>query len=122
LERLLSLREVQAIPSGVPLPLGASARNNGVNLAVFSRHATGARIDFFHRVDDSAPRRSILLDAVRKKTGDTWHVWLKGIRSGQLSPGRRLAGRSAVAPPWESTVIYELHVRGYTIHPDPSIS
>ena len=90
-ERLLGLCEVQAIRSGVPLPLGASARNNGVNFAVFSRHATGARIDFFDRVDDSAPARSILLDAVRNKTGDIWHVWLEGIRPGQLY-GFRFAG------------------------------
>ena len=191
-ERLLSLCEVQAIRSGVPLPLGASARNHGVNFAVFSRHATGARIDFFDRVDDSAPGRSILLDAVRNKTGDIWHVWLEGIRPGQLY-GFRFAGPyaphkghrfnpdkllvdpyamavasipgcdflpalgydpaspkkdlsfsgdddAATAPkcvithpdfdwqgdqplrrPWESTVIYELHVRGYTIYPDPCI-
>jgi len=192
-ERLLGLCEVQAIRSGVPLPLGASARNNGVNFAVFSRHATGARIDFFDRVDDSAPARSILLDAVRNKTGDIWHVWLEGIKPGQLY-GFRFAGPyapheghrfnpdklvvdpyatavasvpgrdflpdlgydpaspqkdlsfsavddAATAPkcvlthpdfnwqgdqplrrPWESTVIYELHVRGYTIDPDPGIS
>ena len=84
LERLLGLCEVQAIRSGVPLPLGASARRNGVNFAIFSRHATGVRLDFFDQVGDSAPARSVLLDALRNKTGDIWHVWLEGIRPGQL--------------------------------------
>jgi len=57
-ERLLSLCEVQAIRSGVPLPLGASTRNNGVNFGVFSRHATGPPIHFFYRFDDSTPART----------------------------------------------------------------
>jgi glycogen operon protein len=193
LERLLSLCEVQAVRSGVPLPLGASVRGTGVNFAIFSRHATGVRLDFFERVDDSAPVRSILLDAVRNKTGDIWHVWLEGIGPGQLY-GFRFAGPyspheghrfnpdklvvdpyataiasvpghdflpalgydpssprkdlslseiddAATAPkcvithpdfdwqgdqplrrPWGSTVIYELHVRGYTIHPGSGVS
>src|SRR5580700_5329620 len=74
LERLLSLCEVQAIRSGSPLPFGASARGNGVNFAIFSRHATGVRLDFFDRLEDAVPARSVLLDAVRNKTGDIWHV------------------------------------------------
>jgi glycogen operon protein len=188
MERLLKLCEIQAVRSGVPLPLGASARGSGVNFAIFSRHATGARIDFFDRVDDSAPRRTILLDGVRNKTGDIWHVWLEGILPGQLygfrftgpyaphegqrfnpdkllvdphaksvasvpgfdfqpalgydlaSPLKDLSfsgsDDAATAPkcvithpdfdwqgdqplrhPWGATVIYELHVRGYTVHP-----
>jgi glycogen operon protein len=188
LERLLSQCEVQTVRSGVPFPLGAHVRSNGVNFAVFSRHADGVRLDFFDHSGDSIPSRTIILDAVRNKTGDVWHVWVEGIRPGQLY-GFRVAGPYApseghrfnparllvdpyaaalavpqghdyrlalgydasspeadmsisesddasIAPkcvvthadfdwrgdqplrhPWESTVIYELHVRGYTIHP-----
>jgi glycogen operon protein len=188
LERLLGSCEVQAVRSGAPLPLGAHVRGNGVNFAIFSRHATGVRLDLFDRVDDAAPARSIILDAARNKTGDIWHVWLEGIRPGQLY-GFRLAGpyaprdghrfnsnkllldpcaRAIATPPnrdtraalgcdpasrekdlsycdldngrsaskgvivhedfdwegdqplrlpWTSTVIYELHVRGYTRGP-----
>jgi len=193
LERLLRLCEVQSIRSGVPLPLGASVKGAGVNFAIFSRHATGVRLDFFDRTDDSAPSRTILLDAARNKTGDIWHVWVEGIGPGQLY-GFRFAGPyaphdghrynpvklvvdpyatalaavgerdflpalgydpsspqkdlscseyddAAEAPkcvithpdfdwqgdqplrhPWESTVIYELHVRGYTVHPSAGVS
>jgi isoamylase len=187
LERLLSLCEVQAIRSGVPFPLGAHVRGDGVNFAIFSRHADGVCLELFDCVDDAKPSRSIILDSARNKTGDIWHVWLEKIRPGQLY-GYRIAGPydpeeghrfnpnkllvdpcataivqipgsdlrqalgydpasplkdlslsevddAATAPksvvthsdfdwqgdqplrhPWDSTVIYELHVRGYTIH------
>ena len=91
LERLLSLCEVQAVRSGVPLPLGAHPRGDGVNFAIFSRHATGVRLDLFANPEDAMPTRSIILDAARNKTGDIWHVWLAGIRPGQLY-GFRIAG------------------------------
>jgi glycogen operon protein len=192
LERLLSLCEVQEIRSGVPLPLGAHPRGKGVNFALFSRHASGVRLDLFDHPADAVPARTIILDGARNKTGDIWHVWLEGIRPGQLY-GFRVAGpclpleghrfnpdkllvdpyATALAPlpgqdfrqalgydpassqqdlslsevddaatapkcviahtdfdwqadqplrhPWESTVIYELHVRGYTIHPSAGV-
>jgi glycogen operon protein len=192
LERLLALCEVQAVRSGSPLPLGAYARGNGVNFAIFSRHATGVRLDLFDRADDAVPARSIILDAARNKTGDIWHVWLNGIAPGQLY-GFRVAGpyaphsghrfnpnklvldpcAKAIVPapgadsrlaigfdpsspeqdvsfseidnagtapkcvvthedfdwhgdqplrlPWTSTVIYELHLRGFTIDPSAGV-
>lgn len=193
LERLLSLCEVQAIRSGMPFPFGAHLRGNGVNFAIFSRHATGVRLDLFDHPEDVMPARSIILDAARNKTGDVWHVWLEGIQPGQLY-GFRVAGPyapheghrfnpdklvvdpyataiallpdcdfraalgydpssplrdlslsetddAATAPKcivthtdfdwqgdqplrhlWETTVIYELHVRGYTIHPTAGVA
>jgi glycogen operon protein len=70
LERLLDLCEVQTVRSGAPLPLGAHLRGNGVNFAIFSRHATGVRLDLFDRAEDLVSARSIILDAARNKTGD----------------------------------------------------
>ena len=188
LERLLSLCQVQSVRSGLPFPLGAHVRGNGVNFAIFSRHATGVRLDLFEHSADAAPARAFILDAARNKTGDVWHLWLEGVQQGQLY-GLRMTGpyapreghrfnpnklvldpyASAIAPlgtfdfrsafgydpssaekdlsfseiddaaiaakcvltyadfdwcgdqplrrSWESTVIYELHVRGYTFHP-----
>ena len=175
-----------------PFPLAHDARGNGVNFALFSRHAHGVCLELFDHPEDAKPARSIILDAARNKTGDIWHVWLEGIRTGQLY-GFRIAGPyapheghrfnpnkllvdpyataiaqlpgcdfrpalgydptsplkdlslsevddAATAPksvvthadfdwqgdqplrhPWESTVIYELHVRGYTIHPTAGV-
>jgi glycogen operon protein len=193
LERLLSLCEVQAVRSGVPFPLGAHPRGDGVNFAIFSRHATGVRLDLFDEPADAMPSRSIILNPARNKTGDIWHVWLERIGPGQLY-GFRIAGpyapdgghrfnpaklvvdpyataiasipgrdfrpalgydpaspqedlslsevdNAASAPkcviphvdfdwqgdqplchPWRSTVIYELHVRGYTVCPSANVS
>jgi len=69
---------------GAPLPLGAHQRGDGVNLAIFSRHATRVRLELFDQPQDSTPARSILLDAAHHRTGDVWHVWVQGIRPGQL--------------------------------------
>jgi glycogen operon protein len=192
LERLLGVCEVQAVRSGSPLPLGAHIRGDGVNFAIFSRHATGVRLDLFDRAQDAAPARTIILDEARNKTGDIWHVWLEGVRPGQLY-GFRIAGpyapqdghrfnpnkllldpcAKAIVPvaesdsrfsvgydpasprkdlsfsdldnagcapkcvvpyenfdwqgdqplrlSWTATVIYELHVRGYTIDPGAQV-
>jgi len=183
LERLLASCEVQTVRSGAPLPLGARRRGSGVNFALLSRHATGVRLDLFARHEDTAPARTIILDPLRNKTGDIWHVWLEGIEAGQLY-GYRVAGPAApdrghrfnpnkllvdpyataialadgrdfgdargghsadvddaaTAPksivthehfdwrgdqpirrPWSETVLYELHVRGFTIHPTSGV-
>jgi isoamylase len=62
-----------------------------VNFVFFSRHATGVRLAFYQNPDDSSPRRIITLDPVHNRTGDVWHVWVRGIRAGQLY-GYRVEG------------------------------
>ena len=69
---------------GVPLPMGTHEFGGGVNFAIFSRHATRVRLEFFDHPTDAKPARAIDLDPVRNRTGDVWHVWLKGIPPGQL--------------------------------------
>ena len=69
---------------GVPIPLGIHAYGGGVNFALFSRHASRVRLEFFDRPEDSRPARIVDLDPVHNRTGDVWHVWLEGIRPGQL--------------------------------------
>ena len=64
---------------------------NGVNFAIFSRHAIGVRLDLFAAVQDAMPVRTVVLNPLRNKTGDIWHVWLEGVGSGQLY-GFRVAG------------------------------
>ena len=69
---------------GVPLPLGTYARGEGVNFAFFSRHATRVRLELFDRPEDATAARAIDLDPACNRTGDVWHVWIKGIQPGQL--------------------------------------
>jgi isoamylase len=84
--------EVGDIQAGTPLPIGgAHPQGEGVNFALFSRHATGVRLEFYRNPGDSAPSRIIELDPVRHRTGDVWHVWVRGIPAGQLY-GYRVEG------------------------------
>ena len=181
-----------AASTGSPLPLGALERDGGVNFAIFSRAATGVRLELFDHAEDAVPARAIDLEPSRNRTGDVWHVWVSGIGSGQLyayrmdgpyepSSGDRFnvnrllldpfataissrpcwnfplaRGYDPSAPaleerastldnsrstpkcvcvdknfewngdhpplhPWSKTVIYETHVRGFTIHPSSGV-
>jgi isoamylase len=84
--------EVGDVQTGNPLPIGgAHEQGNGVNFVLFSRHATGVRLEFYKNSDDSSPSRIINLDPVRHRTGDVWHVWVRGIPTGQLY-GYRVEG------------------------------
>jgi isoamylase len=84
--------EVDNVEAGNPLPIGgAHQEGSGVNFVLFSRHATGVLLEFYQNPDDSAPSRIIDLDPVRHRTGDVWHVWVRGIAVGQLY-GYRIEG------------------------------
>ena len=177
---------------GSPLPMGTQEKGEGVNFALFSRHATRVRLELFDHSEDAAPARFFDLDAALNRTGDVWHVWVKGISSGQLyayrvdgpySPrdGHRFnfkrllldpaaaaisylppwdfasaLGYDPLSPekdqtlsksdnaksmpkciflnesfdwrgdrplrhPWSKTLIYEIHVRGFTIEPKSGV-
>jgi isoamylase len=69
---------------GVPLSLGTYSRGEGVNAAFFSRHASRVRLELFDHPEDATAARVIDLDPARNRTGDVWHVWIHGIRPGQL--------------------------------------
>ena len=69
---------------GSALPMGTSQQENGGNFAFFSRHATRVRLELFDRPEDKIPSRQIELDSTSNRTGDVWHVWVDGIRPGQL--------------------------------------
>jgi isoamylase len=72
------------VRSGSPVPWGAHQMGDGVNFVIFSRNATGVRLEFYANPSDAIPSRAIDLDPPRHRTGDVWHVWVRGIRSGQL--------------------------------------
>jgi len=76
--------ETAAIRAGFPLPLGAYEFEGGVNFALFSRDATRVRLEFFGAAEDSRASRVVDLDPARNRTGDIWHIWIKGIEPGQL--------------------------------------
>jgi glycogen operon protein len=166
--------------AGRSAPLGATVVDGGVNFSLFSRSAASVELLLFDREDDSRPARVLPLDPVTNRTYHYWHVFVPGIRPGQLygyrvqgpsAPANGLRfdhskvlldpyGRGVVVPKnygreaarregdtaatamksvvvdplaydWEGdvplcrpaarTVIYEMHVRGFTRHPSSGI-
>src|SRR5215475_858970 len=78
-------------------PLGATVVDGGVNFSLFSRTATGVELLFFDREEDATPSRVVVIDPVTNRTYHYWHVFVPGVRSGQLY-GYRVGGPSA--PAW----------------------
>jgi glycogen operon protein len=154
---------------------------DGVNFSVYSRRATAIELVLFDAVDGARPAQVIRLDPVRNRTYHYWHVFVPGLRAGQLygyraegpyEPARGLRfdpakllldpyGRGVAVPErysreaarkpghatmatgmrsvvidpqaydWEGdrplrrpaarTIVYEMHVRGFTRHPSSGV-
>jgi isoamylase len=177
---------------GAPLPLGACLTGEGVNFALFSRHASTVELLIFKSSEDAEPTATIRLDPNQHRTGDIWHVWVAGVHPGYcyayridgpyrpaaglrfnrhkllIDPyARALTGVSSadferargydpnspdndlslsvednssstakaivtgqsydwyddrpLKHAWKDTIIYETHVRGFTIHPSSGV-
>ncbi|MEO6965744.1 MAG: glycogen debranching protein GlgX [Acidobacteriaceae bacterium] len=166
---------------GYSYPLGPTVTPDGTNFSVFSTNATGMEIVFFEDADALQPTRVVRLDPTLHRTFHYWHIFLPGIKSGQLygyradGPNNPAAGhrfdrhkvlldpygksvfvgphysRAAASVPgdnaatsmksvvadlsvfdWEGdmplnrpfhkTVIYEMHVAGFTRHPNSGVA
>lgn len=84
--------ETSDIQAGNPLPIGGPhQQGEGVCFVLFSRHATRVRLELYEDPDDSSPTRIIDFDPMRHRTGDIWHIWVRGIAVGQLY-GYRVEG------------------------------
>jgi glycogen operon protein len=164
-----------AAARGVSAPLGATVRPDGVNFSIFSRNATRLELLLFDDGQAPEPAQIVDLDPAVHRTHDYWHVFVPGLRAGQVyayrahgpfvpergwrfdhqkvlidpyglavtvpasynrdaarEPGGNAASamKSVVADPncydWEGdrplrrplaeSVMYELHVRGFTRH------
>ncbi len=163
------------IRTGRSYPLGATVYSDGVNFSLFSKSCVAVELLLFDDPDDGTPSRIIRLDPLKNKTFYYWHVFVCGLKPGQLygyrvygpfdplrglffdgskllldpygkavcigrnydrPRGCRPGDNSAWAPksvivepssydwegdeplmtPFSSTVIYELHVGGFTRH------
>jgi len=165
---------------GQSFPPGPRLRSGGANFSIYSKHAESMELLLFPDVESSVPSRVIPLTAPRHRTYHYWHVFVPGIRHGQVygwrakgpfDPDRGLrfdpqkllldpyaravatpkaysraaackpgdttatAMKSVVADlrlydwegdqaprlPFSRTVIYEMHVRGFTQHPNSGV-
>ena len=73
-EYLQEVCEPSEVRIGVPLPLEAYQRGDGVNFAIFSHQATFAQLELFDGPEDKTPIKVIVLDLIRHTTGDVWHA------------------------------------------------
>jgi isoamylase len=69
---------------GRPYPLGATVCADGTNFSIFSASANGIQLVLFNCADDPAATRTVTLDPVRNRTSHYWHIFLHGIKAGQL--------------------------------------
>ena len=76
---------------GQSFPIGPTLKASGVNFSLFSRNCLSAELLLFDKVEDVEPSRVIVLHPNRNKTYHYWHVFLPGIKKGQLY-GYRLNG------------------------------
>ena len=61
------------ISPGVPLPLGATIMADGINFAIFSRHADNVSLLIF-KPGEAAKETEFALDSKLNRTGDIWHI------------------------------------------------
>ena len=76
------MKSVIRVRTGRPFPYGATPANDGVNFALFSRHATGATLVIYARRDSTVPMHVITLDADRHRERWVWHVFVEGLDVG----------------------------------------
>lgn len=169
------------IQPGQSFPLGATVYPDGVNFCVFSKSCEHIELLLFDHAEDESPSHTIRLHPVANKTFYYWHVFVQGLKSGQLygyrvhgpwTPGSgnlfdrekvlvdpyaksvyvgKYFSREAASRPgdncaqaiksvvvdtgeydWDGdkhlnihyteTVIYEMHVKGFTRHPNSVVS
>jgi glycogen operon protein len=165
---------------GKSYPLGATVHAMGANFSIFSRNASGMELLLFDSEDAPRPTRIVPLDPSANRTYHYWHVFVPGVRPGQIygyraqgafdpASGHRFDprkvlldpyGRGVVVPsnfsretasvegdntasamksvvvdsraydwqgdrplrrPSAQTIIYEMHVRGFTRHPSSGV-
>jgi len=89
----MATRAISPEHCGHSSPLGASVTASGVNFSVFSRSAAAVELLLFDREDNIQPARVVPIDPVTNRTYHYWHVFVPGLKPGQLY-GYRIDGPS----------------------------
>jgi glycogen operon protein len=84
LDYIADTSEQADVRTGSPLVLGAQNVDSGVNFAIFSHHATHVRLELFDHPEDEVASHTFDLDSKLNRTGDIWHIWIKGVVTGQF--------------------------------------
>ncbi|MGF1568180.1 MAG: glycogen debranching protein GlgX [Nodosilinea sp.] len=74
----------QSILPGQSYPLGATVYAVGVNFCIYSKHATGIDLLLFESANILEPSRVITLNPQWNRTFYYWHVFVPGLKAGQV--------------------------------------
>lgn len=96
--------------SGSALPLGATVVGNGTNFSIFSRNATSVILCFFKNEKNIKPSETYILDPVINKTGDIWHIHIKGKDHGAMYLYK-------IDGPWEPDKGHLFDLKNFLIDP-----
>jgi len=75
------------MPKSLPgrsFPLGARVSKAGVNFSLYARDAEAIELLLFNTPEDSRPARIITLDPRANRTAHYWHIFVPGLKAGQL--------------------------------------
>ncbi len=68
---------------GKPI-LGATVDSVGVNFGLFTRNGKRVFLELYQHYYDDIPSHRFELDPKINKTGDIWHIYIKGLKHGQF--------------------------------------
>ena len=72
------------VSAGKAVRLGTKVTADGVYFTVFSRNAKKVFLDLYASPEDAVPYHTIELNPETNKTGDQWHVFVEGLKPGDL--------------------------------------
>ncbi|ALP54847.1 glycogen debranching protein [Candidatus Tenderia electrophaga] len=95
--------------------MGARLVDEGVNFALFSRHAAAVSLLLYDGLDAPGPGNRIDLDPANHRDGDIWHIWVADVRPGtayayrvdgryDVTAGLRFNPRRVVIDPYASAL------------------
>ncbi len=117
--------------AGSSFPLGADWDGDGVNFAIYSRHASKIELCLF---DDSGKKEISRLPLVKGNVG-IWHIYVKGLKLGQLygyradgiynpAEGKKFNPHKLLLDPYAKSVsgVCKWHKDMYAYNPEPPIN
>ena len=70
------------VDAGKALPFGSTVTEEGVNFALFSRHAASVSLILFESSAPDSPWVEIPLTKRGNRTGDIWHCLVRNLKAG----------------------------------------
>lgn len=101
---------------GHSFPLGATVYPEGTNFCIYSKNATAIELLLFDSPNSEKPTQIVPLNAKENKTHFYWHIFVPGIKAGQIyayrvrgpfapERGHRFDGNKVLLDPYARTVV-----------------